>query len=226
MTNVDAKVGSKVIATRLQKVLPEIIHFNQNAYVKGKTIFDAVRTIVNIMEFTERYQMNGLLVAIDFKKASDSINHDFMFKALSVFNFGPSLIRWIQIFYKNISSTVMNNRVTRQPLFKIFRGVRQGDLLSPYLFIICLEVLAINIRLNKDIHGIMVGNEEIKLEIFADDMTAFLRDHASLDTLLNMVHVDSFSLHSGLKIKFEMTEVLFLETVKNQQRRLLCIGLV
>ena len=72
----------------------------------------------------------------------------------------------------------------------------------------------------------MVGNEEIKLEIFADDMTAFLRDHASLDTLLNMVHVDSFSLHSGLKIKFEMTEVLFLETVKNQQRRLLCIGLV
>ena len=62
--------------------------------------------------------------------------------------------------------------------------------------------------LNKDIHGIMVGNEEIKLEIFADDMTAFLRDHASLDTLLNMV--DSFSLHSGLKINFEKTEVLFL----------------
>ena len=54
----------------------------------------------------------------------------------------------------------------------------------------------------------MVGNEEIKLETFADDMTAFLRDHASLDTLLNMVN--SFSLHSGLKINFEKTEVLFL----------------
>ena len=53
-----------------------------------------------------------------------------------------------------------------------------------------------------------MGNEEIKLEIFADDMTAFLRDHASLDTLLNMV--DSFSLHSGLKINFEKIEVLFL----------------
>ena len=89
MINVDAKIGSKVIATRLQKVLPEIIHFNQNAYVKGRTIFDAVRTIDDIMEFTERYQMNGLLVAIDFQKAFDSINHDFMFKALSVFNFGP-----------------------------------------------------------------------------------------------------------------------------------------
>ena len=160
--------------------------------MKGRTIFD---------------EMNGLLVAIDFQKAFDSINHDFMFKALSVFNFGPSLIRSIQIFYKNISSTVMNNSYTTPP-FKISRGVRQGDPLSPYLFIICLEILAINISLNKDIRGIMVGNEEIKLETFADDMTAFLRDHASLDTLLNMV--DSFSLHSGLKINFEKTEVLFL----------------
>ena len=185
-------------------MLLEIILFNQNAYVKGRTTFDAVRTIDDIMELTERYQMNGLLVAIDFQKAFDSINHDFMFKALSVFNFGPSLIRWIQILYKNISSTVMNNGYTTAP-FKIFRGVRQGDPLSPYLFIICLEILAINIRLDKDIHGIMVGNEEIKLETFADDMTAFLRDHASLDTLLNMV--DSFSLHSGLKINFEKTVI-------------------
>ena len=77
----------------------------------------------------------------------------------------------------------MNNGYTTAP-FKIFRGVRQGDPLSPYLFIICLEILAANRRLNKDIQGIMVGNEEIKLEIFADDMTSFLRNHASLDTLL------------------------------------------
>ena len=54
LINVDAKIGSKAIALRLQKVLAEIIHFNQNAYVKGRTILDAVRTIDVILEYTER----------------------------------------------------------------------------------------------------------------------------------------------------------------------------
>ena len=68
----------------------------------------------------------------------------------------------------------MNNGYTTAP-FEVFKGVRQGDPLSPYLFIICLEILAINIHLNKKIEGILVDNDGIKLEIFADDMTAFLR---------------------------------------------------
>ena len=72
-------------------------------------------------------------------------------------------------------------------LFENQRGVRQGDPLSPYLFIIVLEVLAISIRKNKDIQGIVVDGFEIKLELFADDLTVFLRNDGSLRHLLALI---------------------------------------
>ena len=210
LINVDAKIGSKVIATRLQKVLGEIIHFNQNAYVKGRTILDAVRIIDDILEYTERKNTSRILVAIDFQKAFDSIKRNFMVKALSAFNFGPTLIHWIQTFYKNIISTVMNNGYTTTP-FQILQGVSQGDPLSPYLFIICLEILAINICHNNGIQRIVVDNEEIKLEIFADDLTSFLRE-ASLNALFGTI--ECFTQHSGLKINYDKTEIMLLGNQK------------
>ena len=78
LINVDAKIGSKAIARRLQEVLPDIIHHNQNAYVKGKSIFDAVRSTDDILEFTERKKIKGFMLAIDFKKVFDSLNRSFI----------------------------------------------------------------------------------------------------------------------------------------------------
>ena len=92
--------------------------------------------------------------------------------------------------------------------FNIRRGVRQGDPLSPYLFIICLEIFAISVRGNRNIQGILVGKEEIKLEMFADDVTAFLRNSRSLEALLHTA--DLFSKCSGLEINYEKTECMFL----------------
>jgi len=63
LINVDVKIGSKAIAKRLESILPKLIHYNQSAYVKGRTIFDAIRTI-DVMEITERYNINGKIVCI------------------------------------------------------------------------------------------------------------------------------------------------------------------
>lgn len=92
------------------------------------------------------------------------------------------------------------------------RGVRQGDPLSPLLFILAIEILAIQIRQNNNIHGVMVKNEEIK---FADDITCFLKDmnpHLQLRGLLEDYK------YSGLRINNDKTEIFAIGSFKLEQR--------
>jgi len=89
-----------------------------------------------------------------------------MFNTLKVFNLGDSFIHWIKVFYSDISSCIMNNGFASD-IFYIKRGVRQGDSLAPYLFIIALEVANISIRRNSDIRGIKMGKHEIKQKFLA-----------------------------------------------------------
>ena len=170
----DVKIGSKAIAKRLEKILPYVIHHNQCAYVKGRTIFDAVliRTIEDVMDFTEKCHIDGRLICIDFQKAFDTVSREFLFLTLSAFGFGSSFIQWVYTLYNkiNIPSCVLNNGYSTSSV-AVERGVRQGDPLSAYLFIMVLEILCISRRGNNDIQGIPVDNEEIKFGLFADDLT-------------------------------------------------------
>ena len=100
--------------------------------------------------------------------------------------------------YKNVKSCVMNNGFTTGP-FTLSRGVRQGDPLSPYLFIMALETLTIKIRIDDSIKGFKIGGESTKLSLFADDMTCFVRDI-----------LESFGSCSGLRVNHEKTEILAL----------------
>ena len=144
LINVDAKIISNVLAKRLENVLPHLIHHDQNALVKASSIFDALRTIDDIVDYTKGNSWRGNL-NFDFVKVFDTLNFQFLIKALHKFNFRPSFIQWIRVLYKNASSCAMNNGFTTGP-FPLGRGVRQGDPFSPYLFILAIETLAIRIR--------------------------------------------------------------------------------
>ena len=115
--------------------------------------------------------------------SSGKLGLNFLIRILHKFNFGPSFIHWIRILYKDVSSAVMNNGFTTGH-FPLERGVRQGDPLSPYLFIIAIEILAIKIRQDNNIQGFKIGQEILKLSSFTDDMTCFLKDNSIPRTML------------------------------------------
>ena len=198
LVNVDTKIMTKAIASRIKSVLPDIIHPNQTGYVKDRFIGETIRSIYDVMEFTVKENIPGLMLFIDFQKAFDSVEWEFLFKCLEAFNFGTDFLHWVIVFYKNIQSCILNNGMTSN-FFTLERGVRQGDPLSPYLFVIAVETLAIAIRQNSDIKGIYIGDEhETKLLQYADDTTAILADTNSAKVLFELL--DRFRNISGLKI--------------------------
>jgi len=216
LINVDAKIGSKALARRICKILPNIIHPDQCACVKDRLISDAIRTIDDVMSYTRSRDIEGMLVAIDFEKALDSVDLKFLIRVLEAFNFGPDFIRWIKSFYRGAKSCVMNNIYTSH-YFDLGRGVRRGDPLSAYLFITVIEILLIGIHGDKSIRGIPINGKEIKLTSFADGMTTFLKDLKSFDNLMRKL--DQFGKCAGLEMNKSKTEALWLGPPKRTNLR-------
>ena len=206
LLNVDYKILSKVLAKRIKEVLGEIIHFDQVGYIKNRNIGEAVR-LIDDMFFHSLNRNIGFLAAIDFEKAFDSISHKFLLHVLKAFGFGASFCKWIKILYNDIRSCVINGGHSTG-YFDIKRGVRQGDPLSPYLFVLAIEILTLRIRNDDDIKGIKLGQNEIKQVLYADDITLFLQDRESIKRVQQTF--EDFEKVSGLKVNKEKTNFVWL----------------
>ena len=211
LLNVDYKLATKCIARRLEKVLPHLIERDQTGYIKGRYIGENIRAISDIIEQHENKE--GMILFLDFEKAFDSLEWEYLFKVLDIMNFGPSFLKWIHTFYRNISSCVINNGFSSE-LFALQRGVRQGCPLSGLLFVLAVEPLAHQIRISKSIKGLENGDKITKLSLYADDTTAFIRDDLSAASLFDLL--DQFGELSGLKINKSKTEGLWLGAWKRR----------
>ena len=154
------------------------------------------------------------MIFIGFHKAFDSIEWNYLVSCLKAFQFGPDFIRWVKTLYKNIQSSVINNGLTTD-YFALERAVRQGDPLSPNLFVVVVETLAIGIGENMAINGITVGKEETKLLQYADDTTAVLSDMDSTRALFTLL--DVFKELSGLRINSSKTEGMWVGSSRSNK---------
>jgi len=213
LLNVVYKIGSACIANRIKTVLPKLINDNQTGFVPNRYIGDNIRLIYDLIKYLDDTDLPGLLVNVDFEKAFDSLDWSFMFKAMQAFGFGQDICRWISTFYQNINSAVIvNGQVSRW--FPISRGCRQGDPISPYLFVLCVEILAVMIRQNDEIKGIHINNVEHKISQYADD-TEFILDGNRQSFELCMNELNRFGKRSGLFLNHGKTSVIWLGSQKN-----------
>ena len=107
---------------------------------------------------------------MDKEKAFDSVDHNVIFASLKKFGFGDNFIQWVRTIFENSESCIMNNG-TSTGYFNLERGTRQGYPLSPYLFVLALKTLFIQVRSNPSIKGFRIKNFQIKLTAYADDTT-------------------------------------------------------
>ena len=221
LINFDTKLFSKTYAERLKIVMPSLVHPNQVAYVKNRFIGEGIRTIEETMHYTKNLKIEAYAVAIDFEKAFDSIDWDYLWEALAAYNIPKSFIDMMKLLYKDTESCVKNNG-TSTPYFKIKRGVRQGDPIAAYLFTLAIELLAIEIRENKNIEGIQVNKTKIKLSMYADDMTGLVVGIASIKSLMKIMN--EFKIYSGLGVNDEKTEIMPLGASKKNDNALKNLG--
>ena len=133
-------------------------------------------------------------------------------------NFGPDFTKWIKIILNDTKLCVIQNGIFSS-FFNIGRGCRQGDPISPYLFLLCVEIMAILIRKNQNIKGICINDKEHKLFQYADDTGIFLDgSENSLKNALDLL--DQFSKYSGLTPNFEKTKCIWIGSARGRHLNL------
>ena len=207
LLNLDYKIVSKIIARRIEKVLLLLICLDKSGFVKGRYIGQNIRLINDILEQTKLQSIPGILLQLDLQKAFDTIEWKFIQNAIVFVNFGESIQCWIQTFYSNIQSSVLNNGFSTN-YFALSRGVRQGCPLSPFLFVLVVELLACKIRQDKEIRGVKLFQKELKISQFADNTTLLISNRNSVRRALNVL--ENFGNLSGLRLNSSKTKAMWL----------------
>ena len=213
LLNTDYKILTKLLALRLQKVIPVIINSDQVGYIKKRYIGENVRIISDILQYADLENIEAYITQIDFEKAFDSIEWEFLFETLKTFNFGETFISWIKTIYTDISACVGNNGHYSK-YFELSRSIRQGCPISALLFLLVVELLANKIRGDEDIKGIEIGNTIYKISMMADDTTLILNDIGSISNAIKTFN--KFEKCSGLKLNMNKTEIIPIGILRNK----------
>ena len=205
------KLYSKVLSNRIKKILPKILNKSQKAYLPDRNISELILNIQETISSSIRTNTPMYMVSVDIARAFDSVSHTFILDTLKYFNFPISFINVVKTWLSHRKSCISLPHGLSE-FFLIANGVPQGDSLSGYIFILCLEILNLKFR-NSNIPQpnvkLPLNTPSLPAEFFADDSNFFVefdpRHLRSLKRILN-----EFYLCSGLSLNVKKTKVMII----------------
>nr|GEX56480.1 cysteine-rich receptor-like protein kinase [Tanacetum cinerariifolium] len=204
------KIEMEYRAERIKVVVGKLVGEVQNEFVKGRYILDGVLSANETVRYIKKARKKCLLFKVDFEKAYDSLNWDFLLEVLIIIGFESKWCKWVEACLASASiSVLVNGSPTKE--FNMGRGVRQGDPLSLFLFILAAKGLNLIMQdaVDKGLYrGVGVGNEAVSISHlqYADDIIYFA--NWSKHNAKNLMCIlKGYEKVSGLKINFNKSKV-------------------
>ncbi|GJZ99593.1 RNA-directed DNA polymerase, eukaryota [Tanacetum coccineum] len=170
------KVVTKILANRLATVISNLVSDTQTAFVANRQILDGPFILNELLSWCKRKKKQAMIFKVDFEKAYDSVRWDYLMDVLHAFGFGPNWCKWISgTLSSSMASVLVNGSPSSE--FPLFRGLKQGDPLAPFLFILIMESLHISFSgaINNGIFkGIQISESTVLSHLFYADDAIFM----------------------------------------------------
>ena len=208
------KILAKVLANHLRVVLDQLISENQNSFEGGRQILDSVFIANECVDSRRKSRVPGVICKLDMEKAYDHVNWEALLYLLNRMGFGVKWCKWIRTCISTIQFSVLING-SLADFFGSSRGLRQGDPLSPLLFLIMMEVFSRMLRRVEgaglirgfNLEGRRDGGERVSHLLFADDTILFC--DANEEQILHIrLLLLSFQVVIGLKVNVHKSEMV------------------
>ncbi|GKC60405.1 RNA-directed DNA polymerase, eukaryota, partial [Tanacetum coccineum] len=215
------KIIAKILANRLVAVLGDIVDEVQSAFIAGRQILDGPFILNEVLQWCTKKKKKSLIFKVDFEKAYDSVRWDFLDDVLKKFGFGNKWCNWIQCCLKSSRGSILVNGSPTEE-FQFFKGLKQGDPLSPFLFILIMESLHLSFQRVIDaglFKGIQLNKEICLSHLFYADDAVFVGQWSDGNINILMHVLDCFHYVSGLKINMSKSKIMELyvdDTIMNQ----------
>ncbi|GJS48269.1 RNA-directed DNA polymerase, eukaryota [Tanacetum coccineum] len=223
------KIIAKILANRLVGVLGDIVNEVQSAFITERQILDGPFILNEVIQWCKLKKKQSLIFKVDFEKAYDSVRWDFLDDVLKKFGFGNKWCAWIQSCLRSSrGSIIINGSPTEE--FQFFKGLKQGDPLSPFLFILIMESLHLSFQRVVDVgmfKGINLSPLVNLSHMFYADDAVFVGQwcDGNINTLVYVL--ECFFQASGLRINMCKSKIMGVnvgdEKVKSAASKLGCL---